>query len=126
MFNQKTGNLTFVLAKMYLSTYLITCEFFQIFSNLKIFFFFFCRNNRVTKFVYVFVKRLRTALKKFLDNRSKRFADTTQTFFDKQDFQKLGKNRKKFYVFGQIDKSVLSEKKLRYSLFVEHFFLLIC
>ena len=35
-------------------------------------------------------------LMKFLDNRTKRFANTTKTFFDKRDFQKLKKNREKF------------------------------
>ena len=42
----------------------------------------------------VVAKSLRTTLKKFLDNRSKRFANTTQTFFDKRGFQKLEKNLK--------------------------------
>ena len=37
----------------------------------------------------IFAKRLRSTLKKFLDNRSKRFENTTQTLFDEQDFQKL-------------------------------------
>ena len=41
-------------------------------------------------------KRLRNTLKKFLDNRSKWFANTTQIFFDKQGFQKLLKNLKIF------------------------------
>ena len=41
-------------------------------------------------------KRLRTTVKKFPDNRSKQFAITTQTFFNKRDFQKLEKNLKKF------------------------------
>ena len=33
-----------------------------------------------------FRKSLHTILKKFLDNRSKRFANTTQTFFNKRGF----------------------------------------
>ena len=48
------------------------------------------------KFRYVFAKKLRTTLKNFLDNQSKRFANTTQTYFDKRSFQKLEKNLKKF------------------------------
>ena len=47
------------------------------------------------KFGYVLAKRLGITLKKFLDNRSKRFANTSQTFFDKRGFQKLDKNLKK-------------------------------
>ena len=49
------------------------------------------------KLTYVFVKRLRTALKKFLGNRSKRFANTTQRFFDKRDFGKLEKKSEKIH-----------------------------
>ena len=48
------------------------------------------------KFGHVLAKRLRTTLKKFLDNRLKRFANTTQRFFGKQGFQKKEKNLKKF------------------------------
>ena len=47
----------------------------------------------------VFAKKIRIALVKFLDNRSKRFAKTTQTFFDKRGFHKLEKNLKKFIYF---------------------------
>ena len=48
------------------------------------------------KYGYVFAKRLRSTLNKFLDNRSKRFANTTRIFFDKRGFQKLEKNLDKF------------------------------
>ena len=65
------------------------------------------------KFGYVFAKRLRTILEKFLDNRSKLFANTTQTFFDKRSFRKLEKNLKNSYVFGQIDKSILDKIKFK-------------
>ena len=41
------------------------------------------------KFGYAFANRLRITLKKFLDNRSKRFATMTQNVFDKRSFQKL-------------------------------------
>ena len=41
-------------------------------------------------------KKIHTILKKLLDNRWKRFANTTQKFFDKRGFQKLEKNLKKF------------------------------
>ena len=51
------------------------------------------------KFGYVFAKRLGTTLKKFLYNRSKRFANTTQTFFHKRGSQKLEENLKKFKWF---------------------------
>ena len=56
------------------------------------FFRFLKKRSKGTKFGYVFAKRLRTTLNKFLDNnRSKRFTNTTQIFFDKQSFQKLEK-----------------------------------
>ena len=51
------------------------------------------------KFGYVFAKRLGTTLKKFLYNRSKRFANMTQTFFHKRGSQKLEENLKKFKWF---------------------------
>ena len=50
------------------------------------------------------------ALKKCLDTQSKRFENTTQTFFDIWGFQKLKKNLKVSHVFRQIDKSTLSKK----------------
>ena len=57
---------------------------------------------------------------KFLDNWLKQFANTTQIFFDKQGFQKLEKNLKKFiYIFGQIDKLILVEKSYVTGFFVE-------
>ena len=75
-------------------------EYISIFSDFSLIFeiFFLILKNwlKVTKFGYIFTKRLRTILKKFLGNRSKRFANTTQTFFDKRGFQKLEKNLKKF------------------------------
>ena len=65
------------------------------------------KNDQVTEFEYVFAKRLRTTFKKFLDNRSKRFANTTETFFDKRGLQKFEFFFFKFiYVFGQIDEFV--------------------
>ena len=45
-------------------------------------------------FRYVFAKRLRTTLEKFLNIRSTRFANTSQKFFNKRNFQKLDKNLK--------------------------------
>ena len=74
------------------------------------------------KFGYIFAKRLRTTLEKFLDSRSKRFANTTQTFFDKRSFQKLEKN---LQIFGQIDKSILAKKNYVTGFFVDQFFSLI-
>ena len=74
------------------------------------------------KFGYIFAKRLRTTLEKFLDSRSKRFANTTQTFFDKRSFQKLEKNLK---IFRQIDKSILAKKNYVTGFFVDQFFSLI-
>ena len=50
------------------------------------------KRSKVTKFGYVFAKRLSTTLKKFLDNRSKRFENTSQTVFDKRGVQKFEKN----------------------------------
>ena len=52
------------------------------------------------KFGCVFTKRLRTSLKKFLHNQSKRFANTTQTFFDKWGFQKLEKKSEKIHMYS--------------------------
>ena len=52
------------------------------------------------KFGYVFAKILRTTLKKFLGNRSKRFANTTRRFYDKRNFQKLEKNLKKIHTYS--------------------------
>ena len=63
-----------------------TYEFFHIFFNLRNFFLVSKKRSEVTKFGNVLAKRLGTTLKEFLDNRSKRFANTSQTFFDKQGF----------------------------------------
>ena len=60
------------------------------------------------KFGYVFTKKLRTTLEKFLGKRSNRFTNTTQRFLDKRDFLKLEKNLKNSYVSGQIDKSLVN------------------
>ena len=58
---------------------------------------FFCFEKTIkSRNLNVFAKRLRTTLKEFLDNRSKLFANTTQTFFDKRGFRKLLKNLNKF------------------------------
>ena len=56
---------------------------------MKFFFLVYTKRSNVTKFQHVFVKRLRNTLKKLLDSRTKWFANTTQTFFDKRSFQKL-------------------------------------
>ena len=45
---------------------------------------------------YVFATRLRTTLKKFLNNWSKRFTNTTQRFFSEGGLQRLEKNLKNF------------------------------
>ena len=74
----------------------IHMNFLAFFSNLRNFLLVLKERSKDTKFGYVFAKRLRTTLKKFLDNLSERFANTTQTFFEKWDFQKLEKNLKKF------------------------------
>ena len=66
-------------------------NFSRFFSNLRIFFLVLKKRSKFTKFRYVSAKRLRTTFKKFLDNRSKRFANTTQAFFEKRGFQKLEK-----------------------------------
>ena len=70
----------------------IHTNFFIFFSNLIFFFF----SDQKSRNWDVFAKRLGTKLKKFLDNRSKRFANKTQIFLDKRDLQKLEKNLKKF------------------------------
>ena len=70
----------------------------------------------------VFAKILRTSLKKFLDNRSKRLANTIEIYFDKRSFQKLEKNLKKFICIRQIDKSILAKKNLRPRFFLLKFF----
>ena len=53
-------------------------NFFRFFSNFRNFCLALKKRSKVTKFEYVFAKRLGTTLKKFLDNRSKRFANTTR------------------------------------------------
>ena len=70
-------------------------NFSRFFFNLRNFFLVLKKRSIVTKFGYVFAKRLRNILKKFLDNRSKRFGNTTQTFFDKKGFEKIENNLKK-------------------------------
>ena len=79
------------------SLYKKSCIIFAQFHNLRNFFSLVLKKQSiVTKFGYFFAKRLRTTLRMFLDNRSKRFANTSQNFFDKRGFQKLDKNQKKF------------------------------
>ena len=65
-------------------------NFFRFFFNLRNFFFNFEKTIESHE-IFIFFRRLRTRLKKFLDNRSKRFANTTRTFFDKRGFQNLEK-----------------------------------
>ena len=100
----------------------IHMNFIRFFSNLRIFFLVLKKRLNVTKYACIFAKRLHTTLKKFLDNRSRRFANTTQIFFDKRGFQKLEKNWKSLFVSGKIDESILAKKKLRYPFFTKHFF----
>ena len=66
-------------------------NFFRFFSNLRNFLLVLTKRSKVTKFGYDFATRLRTALKKSLNNRLKRFANSTQKFVDKRSFQKLEK-----------------------------------
>ena len=97
------------------------CRFFAKFSVLVL------KNDEVTKFRTVFAKRLSTALKKFLDNRSKRFANTTQTFFNKRGFQKLEKNLNKFICIRTKIRTIWIKKELRYRFFCWRiFFSLLC
>ena len=102
------------LVKIYLSICPNSYEFFQIFFNFRNFVFSFEK----TKFGYIFAKRIRTTLKKFLDNRSKGFEISTQTFSDKRGFQSLEKNLKKFVFIrtNWLRKSYVT------SFFVEQFF----
>ena len=67
-----------------------TYELFQIFLIFEFFFLVSKTQSKVTKIEYILAKRLDTTLKKFLHNRSKRFANTSQTFFDKRGFQNGG------------------------------------
>ena len=76
----------------------IHMNFIKFFSNLRNFFLILKKRSKVTKFGYVFAKRLGTTRKNFPNHRSKRFANKTPTFFDKRGFQKLEKNLKKSYV----------------------------
>ena len=69
-------------------------NFFKFFTNFRNFFSFDKRSSH--EILICFAKRLRTTLKKFLDNRSKQYANTIQIFFDKRGLQKLEKNLKKF------------------------------
>ena len=66
MFNKKTGNLTFFLAKIEFSICPNPYEFLQIFSNLPNFLLVLKKRLKVTKFGYVFANRLCTRLKKVL------------------------------------------------------------
>ena len=70
----------------------LLCNLFRFF----IYFWFVFNRSKVTKFGCVFAKRLCIALKKFLGNQSRWFANTIQSFLDKRDFRKLLKNLKKF------------------------------
>ena len=126
LFNKKTGNLAF-FSQNWFANGPNTRQFFHIFFySSKFFFLVLIKRSKDTKFRHVFEKRLRATLKKYLDNRSKRFANTTQTFFDKRGFQKLEKNLKKFICI-QINWQInFGKKKLRYRFFRWPFFLLIC
>ena len=84
----KKNCLTF-LAKIDSSICPNTYGFFSgFFSNFRISFYFLKKRSKVTKFGDVFLKRLDNTLKKFLCNRSQRYANTTQTFLDKRNFRK--------------------------------------
>ena len=62
-----------------------------------------------------FAKTLRTSLKKFLDNQTKLFANTTQTFFDKRGFQKLEKKSKNIHMYSdKLTNQFWLKKNLRY------------
>ena len=101
--HQKTGNRTFFQPKLICQFVRIHMNFFRFFSNLRNFLLVFTKRSKVAKFGYDFATRLRTALKKYLNNRLKRFANSTQKFVDKRSFQKLEKIWKNSYVFGKID-----------------------
>ena len=75
-------------------------------------FFFLVSKKRSCRKIWIsFRKRLRTTLKKFLDNWSKQFANTTQSFFDKRGFQKFRKKSPKILVYSdKFDKSILAKK----------------
>ena len=76
-------------------------NFFRFFLIFEMFFLVLKKRSKFTKFGHVFAKRLRMTLKKSLDNLSKRFANTTQTFFDNRGCQKFKKNLKKSkIIFG--------------------------
>ena len=63
---------------------------------------------------YVYAKRLCNTLKKILNYWWERFANTTQRFFVKRDFQKLEKHLKKLIVIRTNWKINFGWKKLRY------------
>ena len=93
---KKNRNVNFSSVKIDLSICPNIYRFFSdFFLILEIFFLVLKKRSKVTKFGHAFEKRLRTILKKFLDNWSKRFENTTPTFFDKRNFQNLKKNLKK-------------------------------
>ena len=98
-------------------------NFFRFFLILEIFFFGFGKTIKSHEIWICFRKKSTHYTKEVLDNRSKWFANTTQLFFDKRCFQKLKKNWKNLYVFGQIDKSICAKKKLRYRFFCWTIFL---
>ena len=72
---------------------------FRFFSNFWIFFTFELRIKNHEILICFRKKTIRTTLKKFLDNRSKRFGNTTQTFFDKRRFRKLEKKSEKIHIY---------------------------
>ena len=101
----------------------ILMNFFRFFLIFEIFFLVLKKQSKVMKFGYVLAKRLGSTLMKFLDNRSKRFANTSQTFFDKQGFQKLDENLNKIIRFRTKWKNQVWLKKSYVTGFLlNHFF----
>ena len=79
-------------------------------------------NDRKSQNLYVFAKRQRPTLKKVLSNRSKRFTNTIQRFIDKRDFQKLGRNLKKFTCIRTNWQINIGYKKVTLSVFLANNF----
>ena len=79
--------------------------------------FFFFDDQKLQNLDMFSQKILRTTLKKFLGNRSKRFANTTQKFRDKRNFRKLEKKFLNSYEFRELGKLISAKKSYVTSFF---------
>ena len=123
MFTKKTDILTFFSQNWFvnLSEYIrIFSDFFLIF---EFFFFSFDKTIKINEIWIYFRKILRTRLEKFLNNLSKRFVNTNQTFFNKQGLDKLEKKSGKIHMYSdELKNQFWLKKSYVTGFFVEQFF----